>query len=195
MKKIWLSMPLFAMIWSCKPDSPQKDPEPEKTLSYDDFKGYFGGRNMERIEFHSDSIPSTEGLTEIKPGDSLLLSYLPEPLFSNGGYAFASAGKENANTDLFVVLMKADLLGPVFLKFTKEGKLVDHLIGYESPGYDEGFESHESCGIDSTGKLFFRDQVKTWDPQDSAKSYREQTITRIYDPLAPLRFEKQISKH
>ncbi|MFN3343808.1 MAG: hypothetical protein ACK40M_14015 [Flavobacteriales bacterium] len=181
MKKRILPVITVLALYACSGSPATNNETQKKVMSFEEFAAQFPETQPENTFFCSDSTYSPGSLKEIVAGDSAIVQLVPDILFQNGGYAWGSI-HENDDFMMLIVLLKADKLGPLFITYQK-GKLLDYKVGFQNPGLDEGFHSEECCSFDADHYLNFTDITHNWDPVDSAKTFKSDTIIKSTAPL------------
>jgi hypothetical protein len=186
MKKKFFTVASLLFIAGCgSSPSPQKG---TTALSFETFLGWFDAKAPQNILFSSDSSYAPKGHHLFQPEEQNDYAFLPENLKPMGGFAYQSYQLEGSPYTLISFMMMSDITGPYFILYNADGVISDHLSGYDSPGFEPGFESHESAGFDALGNFFKRDITITWDEADSAGTVKKTDTTLFYQPFLEGKF-------
>lgn len=136
------------------------------------------------VTFNSDSVINTGGLYFFEPNDPVYREYLPPQIHENGGFSYGIVRLQTGEW-MYIGLISGDGLNPVFFSYDDSGRYLEHFIGYETPGRDEGFYSVETVQLFESGSLFRTDSTVTWEsdaegnPVDSTINSSVYSIYRI----------------
>jgi len=186
MKKRLIAVASILMLAGCGNQNNSKN-EPAG-LSFEDFLSWFNSTAPAGIEFSSDSAYAPKGHHLFQPEEKDDYLFLPDNLKPMGGFAYQSYKREGSPFIMISFMMMSDITGPYFILYNENGEITDHLSGYDSPGFEPGFESHESAGFDALGNFYKRDVTITWDETDSAGTAKKTDTVIYYQPFLDGKF-------
>ncbi|MBX7095054.1 MAG: hypothetical protein K1X56_10045 [Flavobacteriales bacterium] len=189
MKKNWIAISALVLA-ACSGETEKASSK--QNLAFEEYISAYRPSSIQDMSYCSNSISqAVKGKRMIETTDSALFPFLPEILIENGGFMDKVYTDSSSGLMLCTALLNADFFGPVYLLYSGEGKLLDHFVGFNTPGTDEGWQSVECVTANTNGDLIFKDATTSWSPEDSAATVKTEITEMNMQPFRHKSFKSE----